>query len=72
MLVLFVLPLLNLENSYGGEIVPEFRTAEASHIITTDKSAAVPAEFKGERVTVNWLWDSIKLQQRQPTSPYIS
>lgn len=35
--LLFVLPFLNPESSYGGEVVPEYRTAEATHIITTDK-----------------------------------
>ncbi|XP_068246196.1 DNA ligase 3 [Palaemon carinicauda] len=57
--------------AYGGEILPEFRSSEATHIIgEKDSSSKASSSSDGALVSSDWLWDSIKLQKLLPTRPY--
>ncbi|XP_042220055.1 DNA ligase 3-like isoform X2 [Homarus americanus] len=58
--------------AYGGEVLPKFRSHEATHlIIDQGVSSTLPqCTTETRRVTTTWLWDSIKLQSRQPTRLY--
>ncbi|XP_064110363.1 DNA ligase 3-like [Macrobrachium nipponense] len=57
--------------AYGGEVLPEFRSSEATHILIDEKDSSVMASSsEGLLVSPDWLWDSIKLQKLLPTRPY--
>lgn len=58
--------------AYGGVVLPDHQSCDATHLIVTGKDVSSPASYKGKRVVVGWLWDSIKLQKLQPTRPYNS
>ncbi|GBL73519.1 hypothetical protein AVEN_159506-1 [Araneus ventricosus] len=55
---------------YDGSILKDHETSEASHVICNgdNRNGSIPK--KAEAITVDWLWDSIKLQKRLPTKMY--
>ncbi|KAL7641288.1 UNVERIFIED_CONTAM: hypothetical protein RMT77_008426 [Armadillidium vulgare] len=53
--------------AFGGEIVDEYdKSATHSLVSTTDREK----NSSSETVTLEWLWDSIKLKELQPTRYY--
>ncbi|GFY00249.1 hypothetical protein TNCV_4710511 [Trichonephila clavipes] len=49
---------------FDGHLLKDHETDEASHIIVSDATSngAIPEE--ANKVTVDWLWDSIKLKKK--------
>ncbi|KAG8194914.1 hypothetical protein JTE90_021375 [Oedothorax gibbosus] len=56
--------------AYDGELLRDHEISESTHAIcsTKDKTSAVSKSAK--QVTVDWLWDSIKLRKLLPTREY--
>lgn len=55
--------------AYGGEVLPDYRANEATHIITSKQDTG-GTKGAGVWVREGWVWDSIKLQRLMPAQLY--
>ncbi|GIY75894.1 hypothetical protein CEXT_742981 [Caerostris extrusa] len=63
--------MMHLEdNIYDGDLLKEHEISGASHVISPSGQSN-PSIPKGtKKITIDWLWDSIKLQKQLPTKMY--
>ncbi|MPC42198.1 Acyl-CoA synthetase short-chain family member 3, mitochondrial [Portunus trituberculatus] len=54
---------------YGGEVLPDYRVDQATHVIAS-KQDTDTHKGAGVRVREAWAWDSVKLQRLMPAHLY--
>ncbi|GIY35299.1 BRCT domain-containing protein [Caerostris darwini] len=74
----FVIPVIILQEDesvvndlgYDGDLLKEHEISEASHIISPGDQSNPSIPKGSKKITIDWLWDSIKLQKQLPTKMY--
>ncbi|KAG8194916.1 hypothetical protein JTE90_021377 [Oedothorax gibbosus] len=68
-LLTYTMLLLNRQ-SYDGELLRDHEISESTHAICLTKDKTSAASKSAKQVTVDWLWDSMKLRKLLPTREY--
>ncbi|GFQ96986.1 DNA ligase 3 [Trichonephila clavata] len=56
--------------AFDGHLLKDHETDEASHVIVSDDTSNGTIPEGANKVTVDWLWDSIKLKKKQSENFY--